>query len=165
MPVPVDRVVVLARPRPVATFPGLVARARAAAGLPGGEAFALFLAVDEPRADPAALEPFLDACLRDGMYAVSAWGPGCERVHDLVVILDVILDVDEPGASPGHVLTAWHANETAAEAVGFFLTYASAVEGRPDGRWLLIVTDDHVDTEAVRAPVHQEGPDAFTLHV
>ncbi len=165
MPVPVDRVVVLAGPRPATAFSGLVARARAVAGLPGDEPFALFLAVDESRADSAALESFLDACLRDGMYDVSAWGPGCERVHDLVDTLDVILDIDEPGASPGHVLTAWHANETAAEAVGFFLTYAIAVEGRRDGRLLLVVPDDHVDAEAVSAAVHQKRADAFTLGI
>ncbi len=167
MPVPVDRVVVLARPRPVTAFSGLVwspgpGRCR---GCPVARRSRCSWRWTSRGRDPAALDSFLDACLPDGTYDVSAWGPACERVHDLVDTLDVILDIDEPGASFGHVLTAWHANETAAEAVGLFLTYVIAVEGRRDGRLLLVVTDDHVDAEAVSAAVHQKRADAFTLRV
>lgn len=52
------------------------------------------------------------------MY-VCAWGPGCERVHDIV-------DEERDGGSEDNrvLMTTWHANESLADALWFVLTCA-----------------------------------------
>jgi hypothetical protein len=63
--------------------------------------------------------------LRQGAVYVCAWGPNCERVHDIV-------DEEHVGPNPSSnasnvVMTTWHANESLAEAIRFAL-----VDARPD---------------------------------
>ena len=55
-----------------------------------------------------------------GAVYVCAWGPDCERVHDIV---------DEERDTAGHdaegiVMTTWHEHESLAEALWFVLTAA-----------------------------------------
>lgn len=62
--------------------------------------------------------------LDQGAVYVCAWGPDCERVHD-------IIDEEHVGPNPspdvrGVVMTTWHANEALAEAIRF------ALVARPD---------------------------------
>ncbi len=51
---------------------------------------------------------------------------------------------DEPDASPGTVLTTWHDDSPAAEAL-LSIVGLSACEDRADGRLLLVLIDDRVD--------------------
>lgn len=121
-----------------------MATARSATGLPADEPFALFLAVNAVRTDEAVLDQLLDGWLRDGVFLVATWGPGCERLHDRVDGADVELEIDEPDATPGTVLTTWHDHESAAEAL-LSIADLSAGEDRPDGRLLVVLIDHRVD--------------------
>jgi hypothetical protein len=60
--------------------------------------------------------------LRQGAVYVCAWGPNCERVHDIV-------DEQHAGPNPssdksGVVMTTWHAKESLAAAIRFTLVNA-----------------------------------------
>src|SRR2546425_12625281 len=60
--------------------------------------------------------------LEVGAVHVCAWGPGCERVHD-------IIDDEQLGQSPKStgtavVMTTWHDDESLVETLGFVLTAA-----------------------------------------
>jgi hypothetical protein len=58
-----------------------------------------------------------------GLVVLVAWGPGCERVHDL---FDHARDPDEPAESV--VLTTWHGDETLDETLWYFVGCASPAE-------------------------------------
>lgn len=113
-------------------------------GAPLAEPFALFFAVNAVRTNEGVLDRLVDGWLRDGVFLVATWGPGCERLHDRIDGADVELDIDEPDTSPGTVLTTWHDHETATEAL-LSTAGLSACEDRPDGRLLLVLIDDRVD--------------------
>jgi hypothetical protein len=53
--------------------------------------FVLFVAVDATRVPEASIRGFADKIADQGVAYVSAWGPGCSWVHD---ILDFALYVD-----------------------------------------------------------------------
>jgi hypothetical protein len=60
--------------------------------------------------------------LNAGAVYVCAWGPGCERVHD-------VFDQERDGSATTAntdpvVMTTWHDDESLADAVGFVLTAA-----------------------------------------
>jgi len=59
-----------------------------------------------------------------------AWGPGCERVHD---IFDEGRDGPNPLTSTDPVvLTTWHDDESLAEALGFIFAAAIPDDGFTD---------------------------------
>jgi len=63
----------------------------------------------------AVARQLLDA----GAVYVCAWGPGCERVHD---IIDEERDGPNPAATPDSVvMTTWHDDESLADMLGFVL--------------------------------------------
>ncbi len=66
---------------------------------------------------------FVERLLEYGAVYFVCWGPDCERVHDIV---------DEITALPGKgypedscIMTTWHAHESLAEALWFFLACAA----------------------------------------
>lgn len=79
-----------------------------------------------------------------GMHWFSAWGPGCERVHDIVDGHVVDLRLDEPDQGDvefgGHVMTTWHHDEPLAETLEFFWTCASPSGGQTDSGLRLVLT-------------------------
>jgi hypothetical protein len=49
-----------------------------------------------------------------------AWGPDCERVHDIMD--ELVVGDNPPETYIGCLMTTWHAKESLAETVDFFLT-------------------------------------------
>ncbi|BEP14407.1 hypothetical protein acdb102_27180 [Acidothermaceae bacterium B102] len=93
---------------------------------------AIFLATSEaPEIDNVAA--LAEQLIEGGVFYVSCWGPGCERVHDVFDEVDVQLDIQH-GSQPsrGVVTTSWHDDETLQEALAFFWTTAVAAPGM---RW------------------------------
>lgn len=81
--------------------------------------FACLLAWDATDVDAERVDRLARKLLDSGAVYISAWGPDCERVHDII---------DEQGLGPNPpavvdrgVITTWHATEPLAEAIWFVL--------------------------------------------
>jgi hypothetical protein len=100
--------------------------------------FRLFVAADTTQVTVEGISRFAEIALTRGMVYFCAWGPGCERFHDIV---DEILVGDEvfgkhrfTRPTPNDVvMTTWHANEDLEEALDFFATCAIPSEGYAAG--------------------------------
>jgi hypothetical protein len=92
-----------------------------------GPHFVAFVAADSTGTADEALDAFARSLLRQGASYVCAWGPGCDRLHDVV---DVVQDevADDPDAV---VMTSWHEDESLDEALWFAL-FATV----PDQRYI-----------------------------
>ena len=109
--------------------------------------FRLFVAADTTQATVDELSQFAEAALASGMVYFCAWGPGCERFHDIV---DEVIVGDEvferhrftPPTPNDTVMTTWHDDEELEEALDFFATLAKPSEGylaRSDYRLVICV--------------------------
>ena len=92
--------------------PGDIAMARE---LPGPH-FACFIAWDAQSATDEVVAAFVARLLDAGASYISAWGPCCERVHD---IADRLRPTQEPTDSV--VMTTWHDDESLEDALWFFV--------------------------------------------
>ncbi len=82
--------------------------------------FICLSAMDASSAQTDDLSPFCSHLIDLGCAYYCAWGPDCERVHD---IMDGLVVGDNPPETYiGCLMTTWHAKESMAEAVDFFLT-------------------------------------------
>src|SRR4051794_25035988 len=76
--------------------------------------FALFMAADASAAAVKVVAALAEWAIERGMFWFSAWGPDCERVHDLV---DEV-DVERGGGNElPVVMTTWHADEPLDDAL------------------------------------------------
>jgi len=100
-----------------------------------GDGFALFLACDATTLPGDLIAAFAGYCVCRGLFWVSTWGPGCERVHDLFDRAD--LARNEP--TDGIVMSTWHADETLTEALFLFWS-AFPSERRAGGRARIALT-------------------------
>jgi hypothetical protein len=88
--------------------------------------FRLLVAGDATDVATEQLSRFAEESLKRGMVYCCAWGPGCERVHD---IIDGVLVVSETEGHPlstpiiqdDTVMTTWHDDETLEDVVEFFI--------------------------------------------
>lgn len=95
--------------------------------------FRLFLAADASHIPTETISEFANEALQRGMVYFSAWGPDCERVHDIV---DEVAVEDElggrkfehPSGANDVVMTTWH-EESLEEGVSFFTAWALPSEG------------------------------------
>jgi len=120
--------------------------------------FSLALLVDGSRYSNEELLAFAGETLRKGLCYLVAWGPDCERVHDLFD--EEVIDDDgedrylPAGASPDDVvITTWHAKETLAQSLFFFVYCAfptDAFEPEWKHRIILSVGNEKWARKAVR---------------
>jgi hypothetical protein len=82
--------------------------------------FALFLALDALDVDSVTLMQFADRLIGDGPAYLVAWGPDCERVHDIFDSCIVDREVIRGIKPPGCLMTTWHDREPLTEALEFF---------------------------------------------
>jgi hypothetical protein len=75
--------------------------------------FVALLVADTTRVTDATLSSFARALVAAGCSYFCAWGPGCERVHDLFD--------QECSFTPAVIMTTWHAKEPLDDALWFFL--------------------------------------------
>jgi hypothetical protein len=78
--------------------------------------FVVFLAMDATALDASRILELGKTLLAQGMVYLCAWGPDCERVHDLFDQAEV-----ERGTSTddAFLMTTWHDDESLDEALGF----------------------------------------------
>lgn len=77
--------------------------------------FVLFLAIDARKISDEAVKAVAARALGQGLVSLCAWGPDCERIHDL---FDSVRSDDETDETV--IMTTWHSKETLREALWFF---------------------------------------------
>jgi hypothetical protein len=85
--------------------------------------FALLLAGDAQGWSDEDILASARKLIAKGLAVLVAWGPDCERVHDL---FDQARDPEESDASV--ILTTWHGDETLDETLWYFVGCASAAD-------------------------------------
>jgi hypothetical protein len=98
--------------------------------IPNGR-FRLFVAADVTALSTKLLSEFAVAALKSGMVYFCAWGPGCERFHDIV---DEVVVEDQIGIFAGKnesdtIMTTCHDDETLDEALDFFINLTCPTMG------------------------------------
>jgi hypothetical protein len=126
--------------------------------------FALLLVCDARARPVEDISALSKASLLAGMHWFSAWGPDCERVHDIVDgdIVDLVLAgedrataLGEPALARGLVMTTWHDDEPLRETVEFFWTCAFPADEQHDSGLRLIISVAMPEaTSEVRAAVN-----------
>lgn len=92
------------------------------------ERFGCFLVVDAAQLSDETIRGLARALLDAGAAYFATWGPGCERVHDLI---DAECPKDEPGEMDV-VMTTWLADKDLDEAI-----WESVYVAFPAGRYAL----------------------------
>jgi hypothetical protein len=100
--------------------------------IPNGR-FRLFVAADVTDLSTKLMSEFAVAALKSGMVYFCAWGPGCERFHDIVdevVVEDEIGDRIFVGKNESDtIMTTWHDDEPLDEALDFFASLTCPTAG------------------------------------
>jgi hypothetical protein len=86
--------------------------------------FVALLATDATGVNAAVLAEFSRRLLRAGCVYFCAWGPDCERVHD--VFDGECFDVEPV------IMTTWHAEDSLDEALWYFVSCAFPDDGYRD---------------------------------
>ena len=98
-----------------------------------GPYFRLFVAADTSKVSTTQISQFAQGALASGMVYCCCWGPGCEKLHDIideVIVAEELKGKPIPRPSPNDtVMTTWHDNESLQEAVEFFLVSAVPTAG------------------------------------
>ena len=84
--------------------------------------FLCLLAADFTSASNGEIARLAQRLIENGASYFVCWGPDCERAHDLID--DVTLLLDSPTPDDSLIMTTWHANEPLDEALFFFLCSA-----------------------------------------
>ena len=85
--------------------------------------FVLLLACDARLIETSAIATFASSMIDQGVAYLCAWGPDCERVHDIFDEVHVMREIDEKRQYP-HVMTTWHKDESLDEALWCMLNSA-----------------------------------------
>jgi hypothetical protein len=85
--------------------------------------FVLFLAMDAEKVTTKEIAEFAERTISQGTVYLCAWGPDCERVHDIFddVLLLREIDGDDSFSRERIIMTTWHHDEPLDEALYFAL--------------------------------------------
>ena len=81
--------------------------------------FAVFLAWDATSVATEEISRLATLLHNRGLAYLCAFGPGCERVHDIFDEVDLELDGARPSESV--IMTTWHKDESLEDALWFFV--------------------------------------------
>ena len=81
--------------------------------------FAAFLAWDVTSVEPGEIARLATLLHNRGLAYLCAFGPGCERVHDIFDEVEIELEAVRPSDSV--IMTTWHNKETLEDALWFFV--------------------------------------------
>lgn len=79
-----------------------------------------------PIRDAARLEPFVEACIRDGVELIAVVGPGCVEVEDRID--DIV--VGDGSDDSRFIVTSSHPDESIEEAVEFASMWTASGDDR-----------------------------------
>ncbi len=68
--------------------------------------------------------------INSGLAYLCAWGVDCEKIHDVIDEVDVMMGIDKKIESDDKnvIMTNWHHNETIKEALYYFLNTTAPTE-------------------------------------
>lgn len=84
-----------------------------------GNCFVCFLAMDASNTPDRSIYDFAQHMIRHGCVYFCAWGPDCERVHD--IIDEAVVGSSPPESVVQGIMTTWHSDELLADALFYFL--------------------------------------------
>jgi hypothetical protein len=84
------------------------------------------LVLELPISNPELLEPFVEACIRDGVVLIAIFGEGASKIDDLITEL-VVGDGSDRSR---FINTTFHANETVEEVMEFARSWEEQ-QGQP----------------------------------
>lgn len=103
--------------------------------------FGLFLAMDARHVDSRKISEAADKALRSGLVYLCAWGPDCERVHDIFDEQDLNRELKKglERDQDDVVMTTWHDDELLEETLWFFVHSAFPADkySRDCGDWVV----------------------------
>jgi hypothetical protein len=114
--------------------------------------FALLLAGDATNWPDEDIISVARKLLDKGLAVFVAWGPDCERVHDL---FDSARNPEEDDDSV--ILTTWHGDETLDETLWFFVGVAAASESFADSCTSWVATSVNHPGWAEHMKIRMEG--------
>jgi hypothetical protein len=82
--------------------------------------FACLCVIDASPIETDGLSAFCSRLIDLGCAYFCTWGPDCERVHDIMD--EQAIGENPPATDIGCLMTTWHAKESLAKAVNYFLT-------------------------------------------
>lgn len=98
--------------------------------------FGLLVACDATSVPTSVISTFAEMALTSGAVYLVAWGPDCERVHDIFDETHVLMKVEQPNLP--RVMTTWHADESLDEALWYFVDLAQPLEPDTARDWLAV---------------------------
>ena len=119
--------------------------------------YCLFLALDAGTIKDEEVRGVAKLLLQRGLAYLCAWGPGCERVHDL-------FDLERlPKEPQGRVvMTTWHSKDSLPKALWFFEHCVEPAEGfTADCRdWVALSIGNSSWAEQIRTALIEAPPQA-----
>ena len=124
--------------------------------------FRLFVAGDVTHVPTETISAFAGGALKRGMVYLCAWGPDCERFHDIV---DEVIVEDELGERlfvgtrmGDTVMTTWHEDEDLEESLDFFINLAHPTEGfhSDSDSWVIVCLDNPDWAKVIRDRLEQQ---------
>jgi hypothetical protein len=89
--------------------------------------FGLFIAIDANGVTDDSILQGAKKLLSQGLACLCAWGPDCERVHDLFDV--AAREINSELSDDDVIMTSWHSGESLEEALWFFV-HAAFVTGK-----------------------------------
>jgi len=102
--------------------PSLTIEALATKIVPTSPNFGLLLAMDAQSIDSGQIGDLAEKMADKGLAYLCAWGPDCERVHDIFDEIEVQRDLEKEDDSV--IMTTWHSDESLEECLWFFVNSA-----------------------------------------
>ncbi len=121
--------------------------------------FLCFLAADFTRLSDGAIIKLANSLVDAGASYFVCWGPDCERSHDLID--DLTLLVSPEAQDDSIIMTTWHAEESLIEALFFLLCSAWPDRGYEDTTTCIVAVS--VGGGDVAAEIRQSLADPETL--
>jgi hypothetical protein len=124
--------------------------------------FACFIAWDARNVSTEGVAAVVERLLSGGAASISAWGPDCERVHNIAD--NIRSSVGDSGdRSDSVVMTTWHDNESLEDALWFFLfnTFPSDWFEQTTRSGLAVIVGNRDWAAAIREGLRD--PEAFAL--
>jgi hypothetical protein len=108
--------------------------------------FGLFLACDARELSDELIRGVAKTAMDQGLAYLCAWGPDCERVHDVFDFAEIDKEILEPESDPDSVvMTTWHAKDSLREAIWYFKVSAFGAGRFESCRIWLAVNVGHPD--------------------
>jgi hypothetical protein len=119
--------------------------------------FKCLFVCDARRIEANKIDRAMSKLLNQGMVYLCAWGPECERVHDIVDEIVVINEIEK--GEKGTIMTTWHDSDSLEEAAEFFrdLAYCDDYFSSTFGAGVVIVVNNSQWKQQIAAVIAQNS--------